>query len=515
MEGSGNDNPPPTPPPPTTPQTAPQQAPHTVSTIKLPILKKGEYDIWAIKMEHYLAHTDYPIWEVIQKGNGPVSVTTDTDGVIRVLPPRTAEETLARERERKARTILLMALPEDHLAKFHKMTDAKDMWEAIKSRFGGNDEYKKMQDEPKAMVTVDGESVDWTAHAEDKQEDFAFMAYGNSSSDSELWYEEKIKFMKIDLDDKTNVLAYHKKLLAEALKEKDELKTKVENWHSSSKNLGRLLNTQMSVYDKFGLGYEDHIYDGILSYENEVLQSVFMNKESELVKQPLYDRFVTSDGMHAVPPPMIGNYMPSGPDVELDDSNVESLECLPKQVVKEPKVACKPKVWTDAPIIEEYESDSNDDCVPIPLKEIEQPSFGVDSDKQVKTSRENVKDKHTHSADMYSSTASNQISTENVRPVVTIVLASKLRCLVLIKRSVLLDIYAASALYVELPCRPKKVLNAPDLWIVVLRIGKLQGIGEFSVQTTSGKEFSNPLIADSLLKTIWFSTHHTSQLRVG
>ncbi|GKA17386.1 hypothetical protein Tco_0697223 [Tanacetum coccineum] len=62
-----------------------------------------------------------------------------------VLPPRTAEEILARERERKARTTLLMALPEDHLAKFHKMTDAKEMWEAIKSRFGGNDESKKMQ----------------------------------------------------------------------------------------------------------------------------------------------------------------------------------------------------------------------------------------------------------------------------------------------------------------------------------------------------------------------------------
>ncbi|GJY97943.1 ribonuclease H-like domain-containing protein [Tanacetum coccineum] len=38
-----------------------------------------------------------------------------------------------------------MALPEDHLAKFHKMTDAKEMWKAIKSSFGGNDESKKMQ----------------------------------------------------------------------------------------------------------------------------------------------------------------------------------------------------------------------------------------------------------------------------------------------------------------------------------------------------------------------------------
>ncbi|GJR94920.1 ribonuclease H-like domain-containing protein [Tanacetum coccineum] len=145
MSASQDEIPPPPPPPPSSSQTPTQQTPHTVSTIKLPILKKGEYDIWAMKMEHYLAHTDYPIWEVIQNGNGPVSITTDTSGQIKVLPPRTAEEIVARERERKARTTLLMALPEDHLAKFHKMTDAKEMWDAIKSRFGGNDESKKMQ----------------------------------------------------------------------------------------------------------------------------------------------------------------------------------------------------------------------------------------------------------------------------------------------------------------------------------------------------------------------------------
>nr|GEZ51344.1 hypothetical protein [Tanacetum cinerariifolium] len=58
----------------TNPQQVPPtpQASHTLSTIKLLILKKDEYDIWALKMEHYLEHTDYPIWEVIQKGNGPV-----------------------------------------------------------------------------------------------------------------------------------------------------------------------------------------------------------------------------------------------------------------------------------------------------------------------------------------------------------------------------------------------------------------------------------------------------------
>ncbi|GKF86493.1 hypothetical protein Tco_0254320, partial [Tanacetum coccineum] len=103
---------PPPPPPPPLSQTPTQQTPHT---------------------------------EVIQNRNGPVSITTDTSGQIKVLPPRTAEDIVAREIERKARTTLLMALPEDHLAKFHKMIDAKEIWDAIKSRFGGNDESKKMQ----------------------------------------------------------------------------------------------------------------------------------------------------------------------------------------------------------------------------------------------------------------------------------------------------------------------------------------------------------------------------------
>ncbi|GJU24791.1 ribonuclease H-like domain-containing protein [Tanacetum coccineum] len=238
----------------------------------------------------------------------------------------------------------------------------------------------------------------------------------------QLWYEEKIRFMKIDLDDKTDVLTYHKKLLAEAEKEKEDLKAKVEKWHNSSKNLGKLLNTQMSANDKFRLGYGDHRYDGILSYENEVLQSVFMNKESDLENQPLYDRFVTAEGMHVVPPPMTGNYMPSGPDIEIDysqftygpkqsqasesetqtsdfdtcesDSSVETSESLPEPTVNEPKVVSQPKVWSDAPIIEEYESDSEDEHVSLPTEEHETPSF---ANKQVKTPRETVKNQFTHS----------------------------------------------------------------------------------------------------------------------
>nr|GFB12255.1 hypothetical protein [Tanacetum cinerariifolium] len=48
----------------------------------------------------------------------------------------------------------------------------------------------------------------------------------------------------------------------------------------------------MSANDKFGLG--------------------------DLADIPVNDRY--ADGMHAVPPPMTGNYMPSRPDVEIDYS---------------------------------------------------------------------------------------------------------------------------------------------------------------------------------------------------
>ncbi|GJZ14314.1 hypothetical protein Tco_0549544 [Tanacetum coccineum] len=349
MSASQDEIPPPPPPPPSSSQTPTQQTPHTVSTIKLPILKKGEYDIWAMKMEHYLAHTDYPIWEVIQNGNGPVSITTDTSGQIKVLPPRTIEEIVARERERKARTTLLMALPEDHLAKtflgfsvsntegLHKGYDRfqsllsqlkihgagvstedanqkflrslPSAWSQVlnmrtkptnRRRDHGIQETKVgaetgQKEDSKALVTIDGEGVDWTNHSED--EDYALMACNSLDSDTEvisctnkckesyanlkklsdasieikaytqglkkveaqlvahqqgqIWYKQKIKFMKIDLDDKTVVLTYHKKLLAEAQKEKEDLKAKVEKWHNSSKNLSKPAKIpQMSANDR-------------------------------------------------------------------------------------------------------------------------------------------------------------------------------------------------------------------------------------------------------------------------
>ncbi|GJW62900.1 ribonuclease H-like domain-containing protein [Tanacetum coccineum] len=150
MSGTHDEIPPPPPPPQETQQKPTQQTPQTVSTYNINHEHSKSKNQHQQSITHHQStqksrQTSNPIWEVIQNGNGPVSVTLDTTGQIKILPPKTAEEMVLRERERKARTTLLMAIPEDHLAKFHKMTDAKDMWFAIKSRFGGNDESKKMQ----------------------------------------------------------------------------------------------------------------------------------------------------------------------------------------------------------------------------------------------------------------------------------------------------------------------------------------------------------------------------------
>ncbi|GJZ25718.1 hypothetical protein Tco_0826830 [Tanacetum coccineum] len=116
-----------------------QQQPTTtttdISNIKLPISKKEEYDIWSMDMEHYLEYIDNDVWKVIQNGNSKKRISTGKDGVIRILPPVSAAEIHVVEKERKARNILLMAIPKDHLQRFHEMDDAKEIWEAIRTRF--------------------------------------------------------------------------------------------------------------------------------------------------------------------------------------------------------------------------------------------------------------------------------------------------------------------------------------------------------------------------------------------
>nr|GEU84503.1 hypothetical protein [Tanacetum cinerariifolium] len=411
----------------------------------------------------------YPIWQVIQNGNGSISVTTNTNGMNKELPPKTTEEVVARENERKARTILLMALPEDHLAKFHKMADAKEIYqldtlsfddlynnlrvferdvkgttassssntqnvafasadntsntndisttysvsspsvsksqkegstsytdEVIHSFFSNqssapqldcddleqinDDDLEEMdlkwkvamismrinkfhkrtgrklqfntsdtigfdktkvecfnchkighfardcrpkrnqdsrrrdggynrnkardngrrpayQDDLKALVTIDGEAIDWSRHVEEDTQNFTMMAYSSSN---------------LSIDNEVQTCS---KACADSY---DRLKKLYDEQRDKLGDASVEITAYTLALKKFGLGYGDYRYGSILSYENEVLHSVVMNKECDLENTLVNDRYFK--GMHTVPPPMIGNYTPSRPDVEIDYS---------------------------------------------------------------------------------------------------------------------------------------------------------------------------------------------------
>ncbi|GJZ37447.1 putative ribonuclease H-like domain-containing protein [Tanacetum coccineum] len=120
------------------------------SLAKLPLLKQGEYDTWRLRIESYIQLQDYALWEIIEEGNSfkPVArTTTNEDGTSTTTIPGavTAEQKILKKNDLKARSILMMTLPSEHLLTFNKHKDAKSLFEAIEARFGGNEATKKTQ----------------------------------------------------------------------------------------------------------------------------------------------------------------------------------------------------------------------------------------------------------------------------------------------------------------------------------------------------------------------------------
>ncbi|GKA51160.1 hypothetical protein Tco_0744356 [Tanacetum coccineum] len=116
----------------------------------MPLLKQGEYDTWRLKIESYIQLQDYTLWEIIEEGNSfkPVArTTTNEDGTSTTTIPGvvTAEQKILKKNDLKARSILMMTLPSEHLLTFNKHKDAKSLFEAIEARFGGNEATKKTQ----------------------------------------------------------------------------------------------------------------------------------------------------------------------------------------------------------------------------------------------------------------------------------------------------------------------------------------------------------------------------------
>nr|GEX15375.1 uncharacterized mitochondrial protein AtMg00810-like [Tanacetum cinerariifolium] len=252
-----------------------------------------------------------------------------------------------------------------HFAKEFKSKGNQDN----RRRDAGNTCYKARengkrhakQDEQKDMITIDGEGVDWTGHIKDDTEDYALMTFNSSNSGSDTEVTSCSKICE-------ETYAKLKSLYKEQGEQLGDASIEIQAYTLALKKI----EAQLVCHQKNQLDYEEKI-----------------SKSSNVEDSPVNDRFAKVKGMHAVLPPMTENYMPLKSNFGIDESkftfdpkqsttsesdtktsdldycvsssSVETLETVPKPDVSKPTVVSEPKIWSDAPIIEEYESDSDDE----------------------------------------------------------------------------------------------------------------------------------------------------------
>ncbi|GJU72576.1 putative ribonuclease H-like domain-containing protein [Tanacetum coccineum] len=226
-----------------------------------------------------------------------------------------------------------------------------------------------------ALIVQDGLGYDWSYIAQDEPTEFALMAYTANSLGSdteanleivayqlglesveaqlvvhqknEVVYEEKIAVLEFKVKDKSNAITRLKNQLDETLREKDDLKAKLE-----------------------------HIFD---------------SRSSDGDDNQTNDRFKKDNGYHAVPPPLTGNYMPPLADLSfagLNDSvyrptanktsaSVSQVEASTSQTsntsVEMPRVE---SVRPSGVIIKDWVSDDDEDIFQSnDLQATDKPSF--------------------------------------------------------------------------------------------------------------------------------------------
>ncbi|GJX94319.1 ribonuclease H-like domain-containing protein [Tanacetum coccineum] len=126
---------------------------HTTNTsTKLPILDTRKFEQWKFRIQQYLQHEHYALWEVIEFGDSykvpPEEPGKAVAGEASAKKKGrtvaiTTEDMQKRRNDVKARTTLLLALPDEHQLRFSKYDNAKELWEAILKTFGGNEATKK------------------------------------------------------------------------------------------------------------------------------------------------------------------------------------------------------------------------------------------------------------------------------------------------------------------------------------------------------------------------------------
>ncbi|GJU46736.1 hypothetical protein Tco_1204002, partial [Tanacetum coccineum] len=151
---------------------------------------------------------------------------------------------------------------------------------------------------------------------------------------NEAIFEEDINILKLDIMLRDNALTELRNKFEKAKKEIDDLKLTLEKFENSSKNLSKLLDSQVSDKFKTGVGYDSQVYD-IQVFDN--------------------DKYKTGEGYHAVPPPYAGNFMPPKLDLVLADEYgfSESVTSVPAVATSKVKTSESKSKSVCEPLIED------------------------------------------------------------------------------------------------------------------------------------------------------------------
>ncbi|GJV68513.1 ribonuclease H-like domain-containing protein [Tanacetum coccineum] len=130
----------------------------------------------------------------IMNSDDPIQMTKDENGVETEVPPKTAQTILARQRERKAKSILLLDIPDEYQLRFHAIKDAKTLWVVIKKDTNSIKEVNTTN----GVSTAAGHSSHGQASSSLVTDDLMFLFFAKQSSGPQL-DDEDLK--QIDHDD--------------------------------------------------------------------------------------------------------------------------------------------------------------------------------------------------------------------------------------------------------------------------------------------------------------------------
>ncbi|GJR44785.1 integrase, catalytic region, zinc finger, CCHC-type containing protein [Tanacetum coccineum] len=342
------------------------------SLAKLPILKLGEYEMWEIRIKQYFQIQDYALWEVIENGNSWVPI------------PVTAPES--------ARSLLLMALPNEHQLTFNQYADAQSI------RDGSKVEYGIVEHEGKEVLILRGTGRKISDMDRMKSRNMALWQFSDS---------ERLLLLKRSVGHKIHLMGLVKTELEKVKEEKEGFEFKLAKFEKSSKDLDALLASQVTDKSKRGFGYTavpsphplilnrptplDLSYSGLEEFQHPEING-YGPKDSSLKPTNVCDRESnnskenTDDSLTQQPKTGTEKLGSTVTPLKVDKEWKEKLFHPANNVrLEEPKQA---RENLDAPIIEDWVSDDEEEVESTPKVEKKIPTVTkIESVNTVKPSR--------------------------------------------------------------------------------------------------------------------------------